>query len=105
MDSGFGAGQAYGQVAENNYAKQLNAQAAYARSFGLPVVAYEAGWSLGSDFFAKPIHTWCKFKDPRATRINDTAEDIFLAVGQLHEHLGRLPYWPGHDMVRACRIP
>ena len=50
LESGFGAGAALGQVAQDNYAKQLNGQATYARSFGLPaaVLSDEARLFLGA---------------------------------------------------------
>jgi hypothetical protein len=105
MDSGFGAGQANGQVAQASYAKQLNNQARYPRSFGLPVVAYEAGWSLGGDYNATPIQSWCKFHDPRATSINTAAEDMFMESGGCMNVWGVYLYWPQRDMLNARTYP
>ncbi|OGV64950.1 MAG: hypothetical protein A3K19_10490 [Lentisphaerae bacterium RIFOXYB12_FULL_65_16] len=105
MESGFGAGQAYGQVAQDDYARQLDGQAGYARSFGLPVIAYEAGWSLGGDFHAKPIHTWAKFKEDRALGMNDTAADIFMHSGGFMNVWGVYGYWPPHDLANAVDYP
>src|SRR5205085_10879593 len=42
-----GGGQAAGQVSGIDYQAQLEAQAKYARAYGLKVVAYEGGWSIG----------------------------------------------------------
>jgi len=105
MNSGFGAGQAYGQVAEHDYTQQLNAQAGYACSFGMPVIAYEAGWSLGGDFHARPIHAWAKFKEERVIGINDRAEDIFRRSGGFMNVWGVYEYWPQHDVAGATTYP
>jgi len=105
LDSGFGAGAALGQVAQDNYAKQLNSQAIYARSFGLPVVAYEAGWSLGGDFNAKPIHTWSKFKEEKARAINNTAEEMFQRAGSFMNVWGVYIYAPFYDINNAMGYP
>jgi len=105
MESGFGSREALGQVAQDNYREQLNAQASYARSFGLHVVAYEAGWSLGGDFHARPIQQYCKFIDPRARRINTAAMDIFTRSGGMMNIWGTYDYWPPHDIVNAASYP
>ena len=42
-----GGGQAAGQVSHLDYEAQLAAQAQFAEAYGLKVVAYEGGWSLG----------------------------------------------------------
>jgi hypothetical protein len=72
LGSGFYAGEALGQVAdERKLGKKFEAQAKYARTFGLQVVAYEAGWSVGGDFTQVPIQNWAKLKDSRARSVND----------------------------------
>ena len=103
--SGFGAGQANGQGPQNNYAKQLNSQATYARSFGLPVVAYEAGWSVGGDFGSKPIQTWSKFKEDRVRDINNVAEDLFQRSGSFMNVWGVYGYCPPYDLEHAAGYP
>lgn len=103
--SGFGAGQANGQVTQNNYAKQLASQATYARSFGLPVVAYEAGWSVGGDFGSKPIQTWAKFKEDRVRDINNVAGEIFQRSGSFMNVWGVYGYSPTYDMAHAATYP
>ncbi|HEY3331944.1 MAG TPA: PA14 domain-containing protein [Capsulimonadaceae bacterium] len=105
MDSGFGAGSAYGQIAANDYQKQLNSQASYALTFGLHVVAYEAGWSLGGDFTAKPIQTFSKYMDPRAKTINNAAGDIFAASGGELNCWGVYTYWPPYDLTHPENYP
>jgi hypothetical protein len=105
MESGFGSGQAAGQVADSNYQKQLYSQAKYARSFGLQVVAYEAGWSLGGDFTQRPLQNWCKFHDSRGTRINNTAEDFWRASGSAMQVWGVYSYWPSYSMTNVDTFP
>jgi hypothetical protein len=90
---------------QDKYAKQLDSQAGYALSFGLPVVAYEAGWSLGGDHHAKPIHTWAKFKEEGALALNDAAEDIFRRSGGFMNVWGVYDYWPPHDLAQASTYP
>jgi hypothetical protein len=105
MESGFGSGQAAGQVADDNYTLQLNAQAKYARTFGLQVIAYEAGWSLGGDFTQRPIQNWCKLHDGRATRINNTAQDIWARSGSFLNVWGVYVYWPGYSFSNIDTFP
>lgn len=105
MESGFGSGQAAGQVTDANYAKQLFSQAKYARTFGLQVIAYEAGWSLGGDFTQRPIQVWCKFHEPRATRINDTAESIWEKSGSFMNVWGVYQYWPEYGLGNVDTFP
>lgn len=105
MESGFGSGEALGQVADSNYQAQLYSQATYARTFGLQVVAYEAGWSLGGDHTRRPLQDWCKFHDPRATRINNTAEEIFRKSGGTMNVWGVYSYWPSYSMTRVDTFP
>lgn len=105
LETGFGAGSAFGQVAQDDYQRQLDNQAAYARLFGLEVVAYEAGWSLGGDFHAAPIQMHAKFRDPRARTINNEAMDIFMRSGGTQNIWGVYVYWPPHDMPGAFNYP
>ncbi|BCM91782.1 anti-sigma-I factor RsgI3 [Abditibacteriota bacterium] len=105
LNSGFGAGSAFGQIASNDYQNQLNNQASYARAFGLPVVAYEAGWSLGGDFNSKPIQGYAKFSDARARAINNTAMDIFTRSGGFMNVWGVYQYWPESDTSHASEYP
>jgi hypothetical protein len=71
----------------------------------LPVIAYEAGWALGGDFNTKPIQIWSKFKEDKATSINDTAEDIFQRSGSFMNVWGVYIYWPEHDVINAAAYP
>ncbi|NLF38069.1 hypothetical protein GX586_01400, partial [bacterium] len=105
MESGFGAGSAYGQVAQANYANQLNNQARYAKAFGLEVIAYEAGWSLGGDFWAQPIQTYAKFADRRARSINNQAMDIFTESGGHLNVWGVYSYFPEYDAAHSMEYP
>ncbi|MHB1157986.1 MAG: PA14 domain-containing protein [Phycisphaerales bacterium] len=105
VDSGFGAGQAQGQVVENKYADQLKTQARFAQAFGLHVVAYEAGWSVGGDFGAMPIQAYAKLRDPRVTRMNNLAERMFDASGGELNVWGVYAYWADYDVAHAADYP
>ena len=105
MTSGFHKGEALGQEAAPDLAHQLKTQAKYARAFGLQVVAYESGWSLGGDFNQVPIQNWCKLQDPRATTINDQAITWWDRSGSLLTIWGVYTYWPAHDFAGAANYP
>ena len=87
MESGFGGGSALGQPVENQWGQSQAKDSRFGISFGLPRVSYETGWSLGGDFYQKPIQNWCKLADPRSEKINDQATDIWKKTG------GYLPVW------------
>ena len=101
MTSGFHKGEALGQEAAPDLAYQLKAQAKYARAFGLQVVAYESGWSLGGDFGQVPLQNWCKLEDPRATDINDLAIRLWDQSGSFLTVWGVYKYWPTYDFSGA----
>jgi len=105
MESGFGTGQAKGQVSEANFARQLRGQASYARAFGLQVIAYEAGWSAGGDFLQTPLQTWAKLNDPRAREINNRAIEHWAQSGSFMNFWGVFTYWPSWDFARAQDYP
>jgi hypothetical protein len=102
MTSGFDKGEALGQEAAQDLAHQLNNQAKYARAFGLQVVAYESGWSLGGDVYQVPLQNWCKLEDPRATGINDLAIRLWDQSGSFLTVWGVYQYWPTHDFAGAA---
>jgi hypothetical protein len=99
--SGFHRGEALGDGGEPDFAHRLMSQAKYARAFGLQVVAYEAGWSVGGDHHQMPIQTWCKFEDPRATGVNDRAIDLWDRSGSFLPVWGVYKYWPAYDYAGA----
>jgi hypothetical protein len=105
MDSGFGSGQALGQPVENGWRQQNLTDSAFGMVFGLPRVAYESGWSLGGDFYQKPIQNYVKLKDLRARQINDTAIDIFSASGGTLNVWGVYTYWPVDDFKNGRDYP
>lgn len=105
VESGFGAGQAQGQVVEDKYADQLKTQARFAQAFGLHVVAYEAGWSVGGDFGSMPIQAYAKLRDPRVTQMNNLAERMFDASGGELNVWGVYAYWADYDVVHAADYP
>ena len=103
--SGFDKGEAQGQEGAPDFAYQLRTQAKYARSFGLQVVAYESGWSVGGDFHQQPIHNWCKLEDPRATGVNDRAIALWDQSGSFLTIWGVYTYWPAYDFAGAESYP
>jgi len=103
--SGFGKGEAFAQDGDPDLAYQLRTQARYARSFGLQVVAYESGWSLGGDFDQSPVQNWTKLEDPRATAINDEAMKIWDESGSFLTIWGVYRYWPRDDFAGAGNYP
>ncbi|MDH3624439.1 MAG: PA14 domain-containing protein [Myxococcales bacterium] len=105
LESGFDAGEAEGQVGDSNLAKQFRQQSKYARTFGLQVVAYEAGWSVGGDFHQIPLQNWCKLKDDRARKINDRMIDLWDESGSFMNVWGVYRYWPNYDLAHAATYP
>ncbi len=105
IKSGFGSGQALGQIGQSNYARQLDAQAQYPTVFGLHVAAYEAGWSLGGDFGSVPIQIFTKYHAAGATTINNAAGEIFARSGGYLNTWGVYQYWPAHGLVHAGSYP
>lgn len=101
LTSEFDKGNALGQEGESDFAYQLRTQARYARAFGLQVVAYEAGWSLGGDFKQAPLQNWSKLHDPRATAVNDRAIAFWDQSGSALPVWGVYEYWPSYDWVGA----
>lgn len=105
MTSGFDSGEAEGQVGDANYVRQLEAQARYARAFGLQVLAYEAGWSVGGDFTQTPLQNWAKLSDPRAAEVNDRAIRAWDQSGSFMNVWGVYEYWPSYDFANARTYP
>jgi len=100
-----GAGQANGQVASDNYSAQLFSQARYAQAYGLQVVAYEGGWSLGGDFGATAFQNWCKYYDPRAETAQLSSLNTFARSGSRYYVFGTYETWPGYDTINAGNYP
>lgn len=105
MDSGFGSGSALGQPLENSWGASQAKDSLFAWSFGLPRVSYETGWSLGGDFYQKPIQNWCKLCDPRAQKINDQAMQLFTKAGGFMPVFGVYTYWPVDDFAKGQDYP
>jgi hypothetical protein len=100
-----GAGQANGQVASDNYSAQLFSQARYAQAYGLQVVAYEGGWSLGGDFGATAFQNWCKYFDPRSETAQLSSINTFARSGSRYYVFGTYETWPGYDTINAGNYP
>ncbi len=100
-----GGGQAAGQISSLDYQNQLIAQAKYALAFGLKVVAYEGGWSLGGDTEGVPIESWAKYWDGRATAAMAQAIDAFFRAGGELNILGTYDQWRVDDAAHAGDYP
>lgn len=83
----------------------LASQASFAQAYGLKVVAYEGGWSLGSDTGAVPIMSWAKYRDPRAATAMANAIDAFHQAGGEIFVLGTYDQWYLNDAVNADLYP
>lgn len=104
MDSGFGAGSALGQPVENAWGDKQITDSALVQSYGLPRVSYETGWSLGGDFYQKPIQNYAKFSS-RAQDINDKAVEILQRSGCRNPVWGVYIYWPPDDFTNGRTYP
>lgn len=98
-------GQAAGQVSSSDYQAQMIAQARYALAYGLKVVAYEGGWSLGGDTQSMPIQSWAKYRDGRATDAMGQAIDAFFRAGGELNVLGTYDQWHLDDAAHAGDYP
>jgi hypothetical protein len=100
-----GGGQAAGQVSVSDYQAQMIAQAKYALAYGLKVVAYEGGWSLGGDFESVPIQSHAKYRDGRAGEAMREAMDAFHKAGGELNVLGTYDQWHLADAANADEYP
>jgi hypothetical protein len=100
-----GGGQAAGQVSFTDYQAQMIAQAKYALAFGLNVVGYEGGWSLGGDTESVPIQSYAKYKDSRAANAMAQAIDAFYRAGGDLDVLGTYDQWQLADSANADSYP
>jgi hypothetical protein len=98
-------GQAAGQVSRMDYQAQLIAQARYALAYGLKVVAYEGGWSLGGDREGVPLQGWAKYNDPRTAAAMSAAIDAFFRAGGELNILGTYDQWHADDAVHDDAYP
>ena len=105
MESGFGAGSALGQPVENAWIERQRFDSQICLAFGLKRVSYEAGWSLGGDFYQKPIQNYAKYKDARAEKINDTAINNLQLSGADLPVWGVYIYWPPNDFEHGREYP
>jgi hypothetical protein len=89
-----GAGEAFGQVAIDDFAKQMAHQVRYAQAFGLHPVAYEGGWSIGGDFTSTTAQNEAKYMDARAKDANDRAMQFIAHAGYALQIWGTYDLWP-----------
>jgi len=95
FDGGMpGSGEASGQRGIDDYAKQVASQARYAQAFGLRMIAYEGGWSVGGDFDATTAQSAAKYLDPRAQVVQDRALQLLGKAGYGLTLWGTYDLWP-----------
>jgi hypothetical protein len=84
---------------------QLTQEARYAQAYGLNVVAYEGGWSLGGNGTIVPLQSWAKYQDPRAAAAMATAIDEFFRTGGAVIVVGSYDQWFLDDSAHADKYP
>ena len=105
MESGFGSGSALGQPVENAWGASQAKDSRYGISLGLPRVSYETGWSVGGDFYQRPIQNWCKLVDPRSEKMNQDAINIWKKTGGYLPVWGVYTYWINEDTEHGESCP
>ena len=100
-----GAGEANGQITAAAYGQQLNNQARFAQAYGLQVVAYEGGWSIGGDFNSNAFQNWCKHFDPRARNAQTDSINFFARSGSRLYTFGTYDTWPNRDTLNSGNYP
>jgi hypothetical protein len=94
-----------GEESAMDHQTYLATQAAYAQAYGLKVVAYEGGWSLGGDQYVVPLHSWAKYKDARAANVMAAAMDAFTRAGGELYVMGAYDQWHLDDAAHADTYP
>jgi len=97
--------RAAGEVTRLDLQTYLAEQAAYTKAYGLKVVAYEGGWSLGGDFGWVPLMSWAKYRDPRAGPAMAKSIDAFYKAGGDVYVVGSFDQWFLDDAVHADSYP
>jgi len=97
--------KAAGEVTKADYQTQLAVQASFPLAYGLKVVAYEGGWSLGGDSAAVPIQSWAKHRDPRTVQVMANAIDAFHQAGGEVYVVGTYDQWYLDDAANADLYP
>lgn len=105
VESGFAQGEALGQSGADLIERQFAEQAIYAKSFGLPVVAYEAGWSVGGDFSRVPIQNWTKSTLPEVGKLHQRVDDIWHQTGGFMSIWGVYEFFPWREPLGARDRP
>jgi hypothetical protein len=94
-----------GEVSRIVLQTQLAQQASFAQAYGLKVVAYEGGWSLGGAGEAVPLESWAKYRDPRTASIMAQSVDAFhRASGDVYI-VGTFDQWFQDDAAHADLFP
>jgi regulation of enolase protein 1 (concanavalin A-like superfamily) len=98
-------GRSAGEESRLDFRAQQAVQAQFAQVYGLKVVAYEGGWSLGGDTQSVPIQSWAKYRDGRAADVMAAAIDIFYQAGGELNVLGTYDQWYLDDAANADAYP
>ncbi len=94
-----------GEVSALDLQTHLADEASYAQAYGLHVVAYEGGLSLGGDGTAVPIQSWAKYNDPRMAQVIAKAIDSFYRASGEMFVLGTYDQWYLNDAAHADNYP
>ncbi|HJZ91968.1 MAG TPA: PA14 domain-containing protein [Gemmataceae bacterium] len=97
--------RAAGEVTRLDLQTYLAQQAAFTQAYGLQVVAYEGGWSLGGDFGWVPLMSWAKYRDPRAGPAMAKSIDAFFRSGGEVYVVGSFDQWYQDDAAHADSYP
>jgi hypothetical protein len=97
--------RAAGEVRKTPLWNQLAEQASFTLAYGLNVVAYEGGWSLGGNGTWVPLQSWAKYRDPRTAPIMSKAIDEFHRAGGAVYVLGSFDQWYLDDSANANSYP
>jgi PA14 domain len=98
-------GRSAGEQSTADYQTQLAVQASFAQTYGLNVVSYEGGWSLGGDSGAVPLESWAKYLDPRSATVMGNAIDAFYRAGGELYIVGTYDQWHLDDAAHASGYP
>ncbi len=89
-----GGGEATGQPSGQVFMQVLNNMVDWAGAYGLHMLSYEGGWSLGGDTGGSPLQIVVKYSDPRAKAVQALTIDMFHWAGAAINVLGTYLQWP-----------
>lgn len=89
-----GGGEATGQPAGQKIRDTMNNEVSWAKAYGLEMLAYESGWSLGGDDGGSPLQLVAKYRDPRTIEVQGMFMDWFHQAGGAVNVFGTYQQWP-----------